>query len=196
MLYFFIILKYMKQNEILGYYKYDGTITTIDDYDYIQLKLLGDHAEKINAITLVSKDSLDIVLKYKWYLSKNGYPKGYQTYGQKKKRTRKAKLHRLVMGRVDKGMVVDHIDTNRLNNTLQNLRVCTPKQNSYNRSKNKNRKYKGTYKGRKNTWTARATKDGTTHEIKDIETEEEAARMYDIMAEELFGKYCNKNFDK
>lgn len=43
-------------------------------------------------------------------------------------------LHKFVLA-CPKGMVVDHIDGNKLNNTKANLRVCTYQQNSWNRAK-------------------------------------------------------------
>lgn len=43
-------------------------------------------------------------------------------------------VHRLVYetfkGIIPKGLVVDHIDSNRLNNTLDNLQLLTPSENS------------------------------------------------------------------
>lgn len=58
--------------------------------------------------------------------------------------------HRLawfyVYGRWPIGQI-DHVDGNRSNNQLRNLRECTPAQNQQNRSKNKNNKskYPGVY---------------------------------------------------
>ncbi len=43
-------------------------------------------------------------------------------------------MHRAIM-RPPKGMVVDHIDSNKLNNCRVNLRNCTPRENGRNRAK-------------------------------------------------------------
>jgi hypothetical protein len=94
--------------------------------------------------------------------------------------------------------VIDHINRDRLDNRRENLRICTPLQNSYNRSKPKNsgKTFKGVTKvGKKNpTYTASITKDGVKHDMKGIPTERQAAEMYDLMAEQLFGEYAAKNF--
>ena len=47
------------------------------------------------------------------------------------------KLHRLIwetfVGEIPEGMEIDHIDTNKANNNLDNLRCVTPKENSNNK---------------------------------------------------------------
>jgi hypothetical protein len=94
-------------------------------------------------------------------------------------------------------MVIDHINRDKLDNRLSNLRVITSKENSYNRKKNatSENKYKGVQK-RGNKYIAVITKDGVRREIPGFNTEEEAATCYDMMAEEMFGNYAGKNFNK
>ena len=45
-------------------------------------------------------------------------------------------MHRLVMGTVSPYTFVDHIDQDRLNNTRENLRELTPKENANNMKSN------------------------------------------------------------
>ena len=180
---------------IKGFFSNDGTpVESLDKCDYIQLELNGKHAKNKNAIALVSKETLNIVLKFKWYLGKNGYPVTYQSIDQEIKLGKPWCMHKIITPRLSKGYVIDHINRNKLDNRLSNLRICTSIQNSYNTSRINN-KYKGVKKGSNNTWNAIISKDGKIHEIKNIKTEKEAAKIYDFMAEELFGQYAGKNFE-
>lgn len=65
------------------------------------------------------------------------HPKGYElvTIHQDGK-TITYRVHRLIyetlVGKISEGMEIDHIDTNPRNNSIENLRVCTPKENRNN----------------------------------------------------------------
>ena len=195
-------------NCVLSLLKNNGTIVenrylTYKDvhFDYAQISLLGNHAENTEDgnVMLVSEYDLEQVLTYKWYLTRAGYPGTYGTVDGKIKFSRPLQLHQFLFPHAPHGHVIDHINRNKLDNRRDNLRVCTALQNSYNKSKPKNstKRFKGVTQvgGKKNpSFIASITKDGIKHEMKDIETEEQAARMYDIMAEELFGEYAAKNF--
>lgn len=73
------------------------------------------------------------------------------------------KVHRLVaemfIGKND--LHIDHIDMNRSNNKVENLRYCTPRQNkNYSIDKSlTSSKYTGVVK-RKNKWISQCTKNG------------------------------------
>lgn len=194
-------------NTILNFLRNDGSIVTPNDpnpdtYDYVQIMLLGDHANQNTDgnIMLISKMDINVVANFKWYLSKAGYPATYGTYDSTIKFPRPVSLHQLLYPSIKRGYVVDHINRNKLDNRRNNLRVCTQSQNSYNKSKPKNskNKYKGIRKINKkynHSYTASITKNGKKYEIKNINSEYEAANIYDMMAEELFGEYAGKNFE-
>ena len=189
-------------NQIIGYYKNDGTQientnNVCFDYDYVQIELIGNHAKDTveGNMILVSKCDIQDVVVFKWYLNSNGYPATYGSYDNVIKYSRPVTLHRIMFGKLNQGYVVDHINRNRLDNRRENLRICTSLQNSYNKSKPKNSicKYKGVSKTG-STFKASVTMNGLKHEIKNIPTEKQAAEIYDMMAEELFGQYAAKNF--
>jgi hypothetical protein len=174
------------------------------DFDYAQITLFGKHAEETVSgnIMLVSARDYKYATEFKWYLNRSGYPGTYGSYDGGVKFSRPVTFHQLVMKQLTSShdLVVDHINRNKLDNRRANLRLCTALENSYNKSKAKNSsgKYKGVVKrGKKNPlYVASITKNGIKHEIKGCSTEEDAAKMYDIMAEELFGQYAAKNFLK
>ena len=173
------------KNTIHSVYNDKDEETTLDNSpSYVKINLLGAGASKTFMICI--KD-LDRVLSHDWYLNKSGYPFSYTAIYHT--------LHRFLLGRQEKGMVIDHMNRNRLDNRRCNLRVISSKENSYNRTKNSNsnNKYKGVQK-RGNKFIAIITKDGIRREIPGFYTEEEAARTYDMMAEEMFGEFAGKNF--
>ena len=106
-------------------------------------------------------------------------------------------LHKNLLGKQQKGLVIDHINRNKLDNRLENLRIITAKENSYNRTKSVSSKnsYKGIIQKPNNKYYASISKDKIKSEIGPFDTEEEAAKMYDLMAEDLFGQYAGKNFN-
>jgi len=95
-------------------------------------------------------------------------------------------------------LVVDHKDYNGLNNTKNNLRVCTRAQNAHHSRPYRNKlysNYKGvTFDKRCHKWYA-----GIVHSSKKIylgsfDDKLEAAVAYDRKAEQLFGEFVYLNF--
>ena len=77
----------------------------------------------------VSAEDYPLLMKYKWHLNKNGY-------AITKVQGRHKAMHRLLMGTISPYTFVDHIDRDRLNNTRDNLRELTPKENANNMKSN------------------------------------------------------------
>ncbi|MBA43198.1 MAG: hypothetical protein CMF62_04205 [Magnetococcales bacterium] len=188
------------KNEIVNYYKNNGDeVDNLDKCDYFRIKLLGKGAIVHDSHALISKDSYNFVSNYDWYYGVDGYAKCFRKKPTKTTCGRRGgKLHRMLMPRLPKGsgLVIDHINRNRLDNRLSNLRICTAKENSYNRTKPKNStsKYKGVRKQKNGKFSANLSKDGEIYQIKDLETEVIAAKTYDTLAETYFGEYAGKNF--
>lgn len=134
-------------------------------------------------VTLVSDQDFEKLNKYKWCFDGQ--------YAQRRIRTKTLRMHRDIFD-VPKGMQVDHIDGDHLNNTRENLRICTNAENQMNRSK------KGMYKGvtlHKETGKFRAyiKKDGKQIHLGLFEKPEDAAKEYDRAAVELFGSFARTN---
>ena len=193
-------------NPVLNLFDNDGTIVDVPgrsysdlNFDFAQVELIGKHVKSVDSnIMLVSASDLISVLRYKWYLTKAGYPGTYGTVDNIIKYSIPVPLHKCLIPDAPMGYVIDHINRIKLDNRRENLRICTPVENSYNKSKPSNsmQKYKGVKAvGIKNpTYTSSVTKNGVMHKIKGIPTEYEAAKIHDMMADELFGAYASKNF--
>ena len=92
---------------------------------------------------------------------------------------------------------IDHIDGNRLNNSITNLRWASNSQNQSNAKKTTKKTssiYKGVYKCKiTNNWRAQIRKDGKLQNLGCFDDEKEAARTYNNKAAELFGSFAKLN---
>lgn len=110
-------------------------------------------------------------------------------------------MHRLIAGAVP-GQVVDHIDGDGLNNTRANLRICSTKENSRNRSHSGRGEsgFLGVYRVGKtrarspNQWFGCVKVDGKPIRTTVFPTPEEAARKRDELAMLHHGEFAALNF--
>ena len=163
--------------------------------------LLKDESVKLIPLTqgkfaIVDAKDYEWLSQYKWYANQDGnnfYAYTFLTKGNKKKRVF---MHRLIMN-APKGLCIDHIDINGLNNRRSNLRPCTPAQNVQNSRprSNASSKYKGVFWNKKNKkWIATIHKGENRTYLGGFDDEIEAALAYDRKAEELFGEFAYLNF--
>jgi hypothetical protein len=107
-------------------------------------------------------------------------------------------IHRLVadafLENQDGKKCVDHIDNNRLNNSIFNLRFATHKENSQNKQigKNNTSGYKGvSFTKSKNKWRAYIGIDGKLKHLGYFDTIEEAIKVRQLKANEIQGLFVN-----
>ncbi len=134
--------------------------------DIYQIPLWGS-AGKVG-IALIDADDAALIGALRWNLMKNGYAIASKRAGS---RTLKLLMHRLITGNPD-GMVVDHINHQRLDNRRVNLRICCGSQNAKNQ-----RHVPGKTKGVRsigNTWEARIAVDGHRIHLGCFKSQEEA----------------------
>jgi hypothetical protein len=105
-------------------------------------------------------------------------------------------LHRFLIN-APKGLIVDHINGDTLDNRKCNLRVCGPSGNSMNRAiqGNNTTGYKGVKKSTSkiNPFYTQIKYKGKVIHIGMFKTAEEAYIAYQKRAKELFGEYYREN---
>ena len=104
----------------------------------------------------------------------------------------KRSMHRIVADAPD-GILIDHINRNRLDNRRSNLRFADHLTNAMNRSLSKYRKFRGVYPSGPN-FSARIKHGGTLIHIGNFPTEEDAARAFDAECLRLRGSLAMLNF--
>ena len=81
-------------------------------------------------IVKIDKNDLEKCSKLTWHYAKNKDSKYIQT----RIKGKMIKLHRYIMNMNNSNLVVDHINRNPLDNRKSNLRICSYKENSFNKS--------------------------------------------------------------
>lgn len=150
-----------------------------------QVRLSGS-----DKVVLISDQDFKRANQYKWWVATTGYAVRVVYEGRNKPR-KTIYMHRFITG-CSKGLVVDHINHNRLDNRRSNLRICKHAENlrwSSFRSTNTSG-YIGVSKhGATNKWRAyiRNKHLGT------FDTALEAAKVRDKHATKMFGPFANLN---
>ena len=138
-----------------------------------------------NKEAIVSDQDFEWLSQFNWFFDGN--------YAQRGENYKKVRMHNQIMGN-SKGKFVDHINSNKLDNRRENLRIVTIQQNAWNMGKHKDSPipFKGVYKNGKN-WIVRIWK-GKWYNFGTYSDMKKAARIYDARAKELFGEYAKLNF--
>lgn len=137
----------------------------------------------------------DLVLKHQWDHREHTEHCVYAfRRGVVGEDSRRILMHREILG-VPRGILVDHIDGNGLNNRRSNLRSCSHAENM------RNRRQRGVfsfpYKGiseHSGMFRARIKVDGKRFISSGYPTPERAARAYDVLALKHHGAFACLNF--
>lgn len=124
----------------------------------------------------------------KWSCSYYGYAVGMV-------KGKMISMARLILD-APKGVFVDHINHNTLDNRRENLRLCTQQQNNFNKTQLKGTsKYKGVSWSKYHLkWAGYIKIDGKRKFLGYFNNEIEPAKIYDKEAKQLFGQYAKLNF--
>jgi hypothetical protein len=106
-------------------------------------------------------------------------------------------MHRFLTN-AKNGEIVDHINNDREDNRLSNLRISNPSSNCHNKIKGIN--FKSKYIGvsfdkKSNKNVAQISKNKIKYSLGSYETEEMAAKIRDSKALELYGPHAKLNTD-
>lgn len=143
-----------------------------------------------NYQAIIDDDMSEEISRHKWTYNGNGYAYRHLINDGK---FIKIYMHRQII-RAKKGQMVDHINGNRLDNRLENLRIATSKQNSGNSGSRKGSvsKFKGVIRARKK-WSAQIAINRKSTYLGMFEREEDAALAYNFAALEYFGDFAYLN---
>jgi hypothetical protein len=147
-----------------------------------------------NGIAIIKcKDNDILVDDDKWHELSLMYWFMTSGYVKTKKDNTTIFMHRMILD-AEPNTIVDHINHNRLDNRISNLRIVEPNINAHNKSKRKNLTsvYIGVCKN-KNRWEANVRFQGKKYYCGVYSNELEAAKAYNLKAKELYGDYANLN---
>lgn len=141
-------------------------------------------------LVMVDDEDYEFLEQFKWQVDRE---KSVKTHANP--RLKDILMHRVIM-KPKKGVEIDHIDGNRLNNQKSNLRFATSSQNKINRGPRKDNKsgFKGvSWHKQRNLWTARIMTGGKYKHLGLFKTLEEAAEAYNAEATTYYGEYAWQN---
>lgn len=145
-------------------------------------------------VAVVDDEDYERVGRFKWSANKIGRCTYAVRVFMAGGRQNTVHLHRFLLN-APKGMEVDHIDGDGLNNTRANIRVVTKAQNRQNRIKNPDagNPYKGVYRSGP-SWEAACWENRKKKHLGTFKDAETAARAYDAAALRLYGEHACLNF--
>lgn len=142
------------------------------------------------ASTKVSPEDFEYLSQFSWCLGAKGYAtKALPRQGSPQKRIR---LHNLLLN-PPKGMLVDHINRDVLDNRRENLRLVTLEQNQQNAGVRKDSQsgFKGvSWNSHDRCWIATCQANNKRRFLGRFNDKLDAATAYNFAAHELHGPYA------
>lgn len=149
-----------------------------------------------NLYILVDDEDYEWLNQWKWSLLKSGYARRNIAISKNGRvvRQKTILMHRQLLN-APKGMEVDHINHDKLDNRKANIRLATKQENAFNReSINPTSGYKGVYwQSHTGNWRVIIVVDGKSKYYGGYKTKEEAAKVYNEAAKECHGKFAYLN---
>lgn len=146
----------------------------------------------------ISPEDYDHLCRRRWHIGPTGYVCGWERVYSADKKTSRAKtitMHRLIM-KPPNGMHVDHINQDKSDNRRENLRLCTPLQNTHNQGPRRNSSsgYKGVYWSKKDKrWYVQLHVEKKKSTFGFFKKVEDAVKRYNEVAIEYHGEFAYIN---
>lgn len=162
-----------------------------------------EYNTELNLVYILTKDGsvavtdgmfYDIVSKYTWDKDSNGY---ISASFKDEEGFRPHRLQNYILPDIPSGYVIDHINGNKFDNRICNLRLATIKENNANRSSKTGSSsiYKGvSFDSSRGKWISSIQIDGKTKHIGRFDNEREAAVAYDLESFKVYGEFARLNF--
>lgn len=147
------------------------------------------HSRKYPGLyALVDEEDVDLVQRFTWCPHVDGASPVYAVSRGG------GRMHRLIMD-AKPGEIVDHINRDALDNRRSNLRIVNATQSTVNTSPKRgtSSRFKGVTPER-GRWRAQIHHHKRPIWLGVFDTEEEAARVYDVAARSIFGDCAYLNF--
>jgi hypothetical protein len=160
-----------------------------------------------NFTVILDDEDFEYVNKYNWHITQNNnrlkksyYAKrweavpGYIMTEKKRGVYLHQEIYKRHFGEIPYGMIIDHKDTDSMNNQSSNLRLSTRKQNRFNscRPVTSKSRFKGvTFIDGK--YTVQIAKDDRKYHIGRFDDEILAAKVYNAVAPIFHGEYAKLN---
>ena len=148
--------------------------------------------------TIVDPQNYDWLNKFKWCLAK-GDDSFYAVRNVRigRGRTKAVFMHRLIMN-PPSHLLVDHANTDGLDNRRSTLRIATPSENMFNRRKTKKKTYSRyigvSFDKQVGKWTATICTNRKSIRLGRFSSEIDAARAYDMAAKQYHKEFARLNF--
>jgi hypothetical protein len=145
----------------------------------------------------IDDETIDSLCGYVWHVTSAGYVATNIEHPFDANKTTLMSMHRLLMGlKFGDRQLVDHINGDKLDNRLENIRLCTNQQNQRNQRlcQSNTSGFKGVwFSARKNIWVAGFKRSGKNVYIGEFRDKMAAAHAYNRAVIQEFGDFAVLN---